>query len=404
MTVHLPRNLNEKHHISVRISLLLLLLLAACSPAAKTPTATVPLVGTSAARVQELPSATALPTLPETVAPAATLALPTIPAGHSDDEPLFPYFLAMATQPDPVQASQTKDGVTATIDLIYVDEIRIYVGFTVTGLDWPDGTQWDPMQVQISSTAIPNSVFSGGGGWNVTPAEAGMITGEANVMLWEGGLNAEKTPRINVRVDLPLDGPSSSVKFRFEFQVPVLDGMLIDPIDQTVVANNVSMTLKRLLVQPSYVEAQLCFQMPAPVDWGLTASRLTLGDREYSFSQGGLIEGPRGQPFTLNDPERCSSIGFDVVYDKAISSLTLTVPKLLGSVPEVVDDARLAMANERLAAYGIEMNYVNIDHGGTIEVLKRPEGATDTQIYPLIWEALAEQYEGPWVFTVELPK
>jgi hypothetical protein len=62
------------------------------------------------------------------------------------------------------------------------------------------------------------------------------------------------------------------------------------------------------------------------------------------------------------------------------------------------------MANERLAERGIEIDYENIDHGGNIVILKRPDGMEDYQIYPLIWDALAEQYEGPWEFTVEIPR
>lgn len=398
MNIHLPQIFNQKHQILSGISLLWILLLAACAPATLAPTATeiesaVTPVETSPENVEETPDVH-LNTPTEAPAIAVTEA-------HVDEQ-VFPHFLNLAFKPDPLQASQTKDGVTASIDWLYVDEARVYVAYTITGLDWPDGTQWDPMQLRISSTAIPDQAYSGAGSWNVTSAAAGMITGEANVLLVNGGLNAEKTPRINVRVDLPLEGPSSSVSFRFQYQVPVLNGTLIEHIDQTVVANDVSMTLNTLLVQPSYVEAELCFDMPAPVDWGLTASRLTLGDREYTFTGGGLIAGPRGESFTLDDSRRCSSIGFDVVHEEIPSSLTLTVPKLLASVPEVVDDERVAMANERLAAYGIEIDYINVDHGGTVNVLKRPDGATDAQIYPLIWDALAEQYEGPWVFTVPL--
>ena len=231
-----------------------------------------------------------------------------------------------------------------------------------------------------------------------------MITGQVNIFLVDGQLDAEKTPRINVRVDLPLDGPASSDHFRFEVQVPVLNGTRIDNLDQTVVANHVAMTLHTLVVHPSYIEAEFCFQMPSALDWGLTATTLTLGERDYSYSAGGLIEGPSRKDFQLTDAERCSSIGFNVFYEENLSSLTLTVPKLLASVPEVVDDMRVAMANERLSAYGIEIDYLNIDHGGMINVLKRPDGATDPQIYPLIWDALAEQYEGPWAFTVQLPR
>ena len=62
------------------------------------------------------------------------------------------------------------------------------------------------------------------------------------------------------------------------------------------------------------------------------------------------------------------------------------------------------MANQRLADQGIQIDYVNVDHGGNIEILKQPQGMPDGEIYPLIWDALAEQYEGPWVFCVAIER
>jgi hypothetical protein len=43
-----------------------------------------------------------------------------------------------------------------------------------------------------------------------------------------------------------------------------------------------------------------------------------------------------------------------------------------------------------------------VDHGGNIVILKRPDGMADMEIYPMIWDALADQYEGPWVFDVPI--
>jgi hypothetical protein len=131
---------------------------------------------------------------------------------------------------------------------------------------------------------------------------------------------------------------------------------------------------------------------------------LTVAGKEYSFSGGGLLPGTDGKDFLLTDPERCSTIGFDIVYDPSATSVTLTVPKLMASIPEVIDKERVDAANQRLADTGIEFDYENRDHGGNIVVLKRPEGATDQEIYPLIWDALAEQYEGPWIFTVPIER
>jgi hypothetical protein len=106
----------------------------------------------------------------------------------------------------------------------------------------------------------------------------------------------------------------------------------------------------------------------------------------------------------LTDPERCSTAAFDIAYDGSTTSITLTVPKLVASTPEVVDKERVARANKKLAGAGIEFDYVNVDHGGNIVILKQPQGMTNDDIYPLIWDALADQYEGPWVFTIPIKR
>ena len=130
-----------------------------------------------------------------------------------------------------------------------------------------------------------------------------------------------------------------------------------------------------------------------------------MSGREYPFTSGGILTGPGAPDAAITAPERCNEVGFDIGFDdKTDTSLTLTVPKLMASVNEVVTEETVAKANKRLAEKGIEFNYINMDHGGNFEILKRPEGLSDEEIGTLIWDALAEQYEGPWVFTVEIPR
>jgi hypothetical protein len=171
-----------------------------------------------------------------------------------------------------------------------------------------------------------------------------------------------------------------------------------------VIANNVAMTLKSLSVSPSHAEALICFQMPSAVDWGLTTSRITVGGGEYSFSGGGLVSDGNDAGSAVTSPQRCNNVGFDIIFDESITSVTLTVPRLQASVNEVVTKEVVDRANQRLADKGIQFDYVNVDHGGNIVMLKQPAGLSEGEIYTLIWDAMADQYEGPWVFTVDLPK
>ena len=343
------------------------------------------------------------------------------PAATEEQVMMYPYYLQLVTHPD--ESSQTLNGVTVSIDWVYVDESRVALRYTVSGLDWPDGGMLDTTSVSVTSKVVSDIGYGGSGG-SSAPASKGTLTSDVDLLFVDGVLDANEHPQIDLSVDIPLRGPTAIVDpnappeeafaqvlegtpseigtFHFELHVPVYKGIKIENIDRTVVTNDVSMTLKTLVLNPSHAEAMICFQMPSAVDWGLSASTMHIGGREYPFSGGSLLPNTDGKDFSLTDPERCNSVGFDILYDESISSLTLSVPKLIGSIPELIDGQRVDRANQRLEASGIQFDYTNLNHGGNIEILKRPEGATNMEIYPRIWEALSDQYEGPWIFTVEL--
>lgn len=343
------------------------------------------------------------------------------PSATSGDEQAYPYYLPLATKP--YIAPQTINSITAVIDWVYVDESRVALHYTISGLNWPDGARLDATSVQISSTMVEN-IGCGAYGGSRLPVDQGVIRGSFDQLLIDGTLNADEHPNIALEVDIPVNGttamyppdpvsgqqpaPQENVSlpdigtFHFELTVPVREGIRFENIGQMVVAHDISMTLQTLVLNPSRAEAVICFQMPSAKDWGLTASTINIGGSDYPYSGGGLLPGKDGKEFSLTDPERCGSIGFDIPYDESVTSVTLTVPTLVASLSELIDQERVNTANQRLADQGVEFDYVPIDHGANIEIINRPEGATNMEIYPLIWEALADQYKGPWVFQVEI--
>lgn len=394
--------------ISKLFMLILPLLITSCGPQASALLAP-PAVGTPLPTV--LPEALVTPNVEVAQSPASAL----------ESEQVYPYYRPLATKPD--IAHQTIDGITVMIDWVYVDESRVALQYTISNLDWPDGIMLDTTSVQVSSTTIENIGYGGGGGGSL-PLDKGSTTGYIDQLLVDGTLIADENPNIDLSVDIPVNGetampaadpvsgqqlaPQESLSlsdigtFHFEFSAPVHKGFKFENLGQTVVANDVSMTLKSLVLNPSRAQALICFQMPFAKDWGLTASTLNIGGKDYRFSGGGDIPGTDGKDFSLTDPERCSSVGFDILYDETATTVTLTVQKLVASLPEMIDKEHVNIANKRLADKGIEFDYVPQNHGANIEILKQPEGATNIEIYPLIWEALADQYEGPWVFHVEI--
>lgn len=377
---------------SIKSLLLLVVLLSACRPVVATATPEQFIV--SATNVESTA------TMERTATP------PPVPSFTPTPELVYPYYLPLVTKLENI--SQTVNGVTTQIEWAYADESRVAIGYTISGLDWPDGSVMDGMQqVQISIPAIESfrfGGFSGGSAVNVGPAQQGVIIASSDQALYAGALDAEKYAEVNVRVVIPVEGPTKVGNFHLNFTIPVLNGFKIDNIDQEVIANDVSMTLKSVNVNPAHVDARLCFQMPSSVDWGLMTSVLTINGKDYPVSGGGLAQEPNGQLVGDLSTYRCNDIGFDKIPDETATSLTITVPRLQASVNEVITREVIDRANQRLADRGIQFDYVAVDHGGNFEILKRPEGATDSEIYPLIWDAMAEQYEGPWVFKVQLPK
>jgi hypothetical protein len=117
------------------------------------------------------------------------------------EEAMFPYFLPHATKLENV--SQTINGVTTKIDWAYADESRVAIAYTISGLDWSDGSMMDgTAQVQMSIPAISSyhsAGFSGGSGANVSFASGGVITASSDQYLLEGALDAEKYSRILIK-------------------------------------------------------------------------------------------------------------------------------------------------------------------------------------------------------------
>src|SRR5215208_6900456 len=136
-------NLNR----SARISLLLVFILSACGPAG---------LGAAPLAVQTTPVETLALPLPAMESPQVPSSTP-----EATEQLVTPYYLPLAIKPD--IAPQTIDGVTVEIDWAYVDESRIALQFTMSGLDWVDGTVWDAMSVRVGSAAFSDVDFSGAG-------------------------------------------------------------------------------------------------------------------------------------------------------------------------------------------------------------------------------------------------
>ena len=141
---------------------------------------------------------------------------------------------------------------------------------------------------------------------------------------------------------------------------------------------------------------------------------LQIGASQASEDSYGILSDPDFDLGKNHDPDftptlkigRCIKLGYPVGSHDQPETLTLTVPELEQSFPEVIPDAEVKKAQAALASQGIEVDYVtfsgNGGGGGGPQVTKKPDGMSDQQALRLFYKALGYYYAGPWTFTVEI--
>jgi len=341
-------------------------------------------------------------------------AFPTIYPTPPPVTPISQWQEESKSPPATVIAEEVMQNVKVTVNWAYADESRLAVRFTIAGLQLPDGLDYSYGAMDTFSVIDLNGAILGADGFSTAAEnkEDGSIVITAN---YYGDIDAEKTPaldlQMNVRVggfDAPYSPPGSNHRpemrniplmgsAKFKFSVQVWKGIEV-PVQRTVESNGVKMRLEKLVVNRSHTELTMCFDMPSKQDWQLWKTTIRIGEsEEFSYaSASNAITGNIKGDYDLNAPERCVELGFDAPYDGKATVIKVTVPYLITSVPEVVTAGRVREANRRLESEGIVFAYVGRD----VKISQMPPGMPEWEAYHLVWDALADRYDGPWTFTV----
>jgi hypothetical protein len=150
---------------------------------------------------------------------------------------------------------------------------------------------------------------------------------------------------------------------------------------------------------------------PTEADWTVSyESNLRIGNQQAGIGIYSLLfdsafaDGSKGGEPGWAPPVqtgRCVKIGFPI-GDVAPDSMTLTIPALEQSMPEVVPADEVTAAQERLKEQGIDMEWHIVDHGAYPEYKDLPTGMSEQQAYRKFIEALGYVYKGPWIFKLQL--
>ncbi len=344
---------------------------------------------------------------------------------------------------------QSLDGTTMTLDWVFADARRIAVGYTLNGL--PDVPQATELTGGLVLKDAQGQVIATNGGWvgqvQRVEGQPGAVTGTWS-MIYTVPLFKQTQATFSLELTL---GAASSVDpngtilgfflapagatpfppgvvppslpdhaigaFHFDFTVPIFPQQTLLP-EQTVTANGIDMTLKKIEMTPSYARATLCYHKPSAQDWmvagisdtptlefaGYTAningySLLTDGD------YGGYVaKAPQPTDLPILKNGRCVAIDFLLGHANHSGIATLTIPALEQSVPESFPETELRTALAKLKAEGIDMDFVVSSSasggGGSGPVYhKKPVGMTDQEAFQHFLTALGYVKPGPWVFT-----
>jgi hypothetical protein len=403
--------MNQKFHTNAFRGMLVFLLALTLNACAAQPKEVV------------VPAAQPTVAMEPTVIPSLTL--PLVAPDSADIPPIdVPAYLSRGTKPD--VPPRTINGVTVTIDWAYADESRVFVKYTISGLDWPEGAleMASISKLPISSEMI-RDITRDRSSWSTVPVHAGTIVGSIEQLLTVDALDAARTPNVDLQVDIPVDGTGAVLTtraqpapvdlpnvgtFHFEFEIPVYQGIKIMDINQSVEANGITMTLKSLILNRSHVDALLCIPLPSAQDWELGPEvRFGLSSQPnkdyWADWDGASLFAADWRPLSITDSQRCFGVGSTVHYDGDQTSVAITIPKLMTPIPERIPNELIQQANENLSQKGIAFEVITDSNGknfNNFHILKHPDGMSDEEINILIGDALSSWHEGPWEFMVEV--
>jgi phosphatidylserine/phosphatidylglycerophosphate/cardiolipin synthase-like enzyme len=96
----------------------------------------------------------------------------------------------------------------------------------------------------------------------------------------------------------------------------------------------------------------------------------------------------------------------DLAQDTPLT-MTLTIPELEQSLPEVIPDTELQAALAALRTQGIDLSIWTVSGsgggGGGYTINSKPDGMSDEEVMRIYYQTLGYYYAGPWVFTFDVP-
>jgi WD40 repeat protein len=297
---------------------------------------------------------------------------------------------------------QTVDGITATVESYYADASRLVFTVRVEGKD--EGYFLD----SLSLTNAQNEELNTGYGLTSPDNDPSVFLID---FLPAYPLEEERLDgQLSFSVVAPNEG-TSLAHFHFDLNLPFHPALTFDP-KQVATAYGLEILLDRVVVTPAQTYAYLCYIKPTSADWMIGSDATLRVDSQVANVQSYALlfdsangDGSKGGEPGWTPPVqngRCVKVGFPI-GDAHPESVTLTIPNLEQSMPEVIPADELAIAIKYLKDWeDIEMEWQLVDHGAYPEYKKLPAGMTEQEAYRQFIRALGYIYPGTWTFELQL--
>ncbi len=297
---------------------------------------------------------------------------------------------------------QTQNGYTATVESYYADAARLVFKVNTTS------EKGDVFLSNFSLKDESGQEINSGMSFDSQGPSPFHSTVEFDPAI---PLKTERMKgQLTFAVVASADNPEAIAQFAFDLNLPIHPALTFNP-KQTIFANGMEILLDRLVVTSAYTYAYLCYLKPTDADWAPSQeSNLRIGSQQSGVANYSLLfdsafaDGSKGGEPGWTPPVqtgRCIKIGFPI-GDTDPTSITLTIPALEQSMPEVIPADELIGAQERLKEQGIDMEWHIVDHGAYPEYKKLPVGMSEQAAFRKFIEALGYVYKGPWAFKLQL--
>lgn len=221
--------------------------------------------------------------------------------------------------------NQTINEVTVVLNWVYADESRVTVGYSI---HTDDGEDYEPQQFILTDAEGHSFSSIVGIGTTSTSEETGVTasSGESGyIFSFDAASVPNKPPTLNLQLEILLKSRATSEvagPFTFNFDTPFTPSRIIEP-KQTMVQEDIAVTLERVIVTPSDVVTIICFNAPNETynDW-LPISQIDVKTAEGNFQA--TVGRQSNQNHTCTDNHY-----FPPLY-KHSGSWKLTVTELVG--------------------------------------------------------------------------